>query len=238
MPQEDSKGDGANVQPTIQTQATQLMGQIPFGAIIGAPLMAAVSAQGAAAQACLDFLKSAGFDKDGNVSNTTFSFQTVNVPADAEARAREELKLDPLPAVLDDASKRRVEEQIAKNTTRVATRLDVPTLSLLPVPFIRIDDLTVAMKVNVTATTETGGTRSNSQTIEGKADGTLGWGPLKVGFTGGISSKKDSTATSTSKYSVEQTIDVNIHATQDDMPAGLAKVLNILVDSIRAVPQG
>jgi len=39
------------------------MGQIPFGAILGAPLMAAVSAQAAAAQACVDFIKNVGLGR-------------------------------------------------------------------------------------------------------------------------------------------------------------------------------
>ncbi len=37
------------------------------------------------------------------------------------------------------------------------------------------------------------------------------------------SSKKDSSATRDSKYSVEYTMDVAVHAGQDSMPAGMAK---------------
>ena len=58
----------------------------------------------------------------------------------------------------------------------------------------------------------------------------------KVGVSGSVSSKKDSTATNTSKYSVEQTMDVSLHAVQDDMPAGLAKVLDLLKDEIKLTP--
>jgi len=32
---------------------------------------------------------------------------------------------------------------------------------------------------------------------------------------------------------VEYTVDVSVHAVQDDMPAGIAKVLNLLTDSIK-----
>ena len=51
-------------------------------------------------------------------------------------------------------------------------------------------------------------------------------------------SKKDSTSTSSSKYSVEYTIDINVHAVQDDMPAGMAKILGILTEAIAANDQG
>jgi hypothetical protein len=35
---------------------------------------------------------------------------------------------------------------------------------------------------------------------------------------------------------VETTIDVHVHAVQDELPAGLAKMLNILADTIQAPP--
>ena len=49
------------------------------------------------------------------------------------------------------------------------------------------------------------------------------------------SSKKDSSATKDSKYSVEYTMDVAVHAGQDSMPAGMAKVLEMLNNSISVV---
>jgi hypothetical protein len=51
-----------------------------------------------------------------------------------------------------------------------------------------------------------------------------------------VSSKKDSTSTKNSKYSVEYTIDVHVHAVQDDMPGGMSKILNILTESINSQP--
>ena len=55
---------------------------------------------------------------------------------------------------------------------------------------------------------------------------------VKAKMNASISSKKDSSSTQNSKYSVEYTIDVNVHAVQDDMPAGMSKILNILADTI------
>lgn len=46
------------------------------------------------------------------------------------------------------------------------------------------------------------------------------------------SSKKDSKATSDSKYSVEYTMDVAVKAGQDSMPAGLSKILELLGNSL------
>ena len=47
--------------------------------------------------------------------------------------------------------------------------------------------------------------------------------------------KKDSKATAESKYSVESTIDVAVKAGQEGMPAGMAKVLELLGSALDVV---
>ena len=59
--------------------------------------------------------------------------------------------------------------------------------------------------------------------------GFLGW---KAEMSASVSSKKDSSSTRDSRYSVEYTMDINVHAVQDDIPAGLAKVLGLLNESM------
>jgi len=196
-----------------QSESVGLVSQIPFGAVVGAPLKAAVDAQAAAAVACYDFISSVGFETDtseegdketktlGKVRDITFRFER-EVPGEGS------------------------------ETTKSTMAITVPLLTVMPLPFIRIESLTVTYKVHITAedthtdSTTTG--TSGSATIGGSA-GTLLW---KANFNATVSSKKDSTATNTSKYSVEQTMDVNVHAVQDDMPAGMAKILSIMTDAI------
>lgn len=202
-------------------QATQLLSQIPFGSILGGPLTAAVEAQRAAAQACAEFIQNVGFDKDNLVRTITFKFErSANAGAPPTSAAAP-------PAGTTGAA--------APASTPFTVTITVPLLTIMVIPFIRIESLTVAFKTNITASTITEQSTTSSNTKEGKLDGGVGFGPFKVSFSGGISSKKDSTATSTSKYSVEHTIDINLHATQDDMPAGLAKLLGMLTDSIGSI---
>jgi hypothetical protein len=75
---------------------------------------------------------------------------------------------------------------------------------------------------------------------EASAHAEFGWGMFKVSadFKANYSSKKDSKATAESKYSVEYTMDVKVHAGQDSMPAGLATVLGILQSSITSGTPG
>lgn len=200
--------------PTPQ-QATQLLSQIPFGSILGGPLTAAVDAQKAAAQACAEFIQNVGFDKDNLVRTVTFKFERSSNAA--------------APGTASPAA------GTAPVSGPFTVTITVPLLTILVIPFIRIESLTVAFKTNITASTVTEQSATSSMATEGKLEGGVGFGPFKVSFSGGISSKKDSTATSTSKYSVEHTIDINLHATQDDMPAGLAKLLGILTDSIGSI---
>jgi hypothetical protein len=200
--------------PDIQSESIDLMTKVPFGAIIGSPLKAAVEAQAAAAIACADFIQKVGFtkDKDGKLSITN-----VDLILERQTSAQ-------------GAGGPGVPPTVAKFS------MSVPLLSMLPIPFIRIESLTANFKVAISAIDERSQSEKDTLDLDGKLEASVGWGPLKVGASGGISSKKDSTATNTSKYSVEQTMDISLHAVQDDLPAGLAKLLDILKDEIKLIP--
>lgn len=121
--------------------------------------------------------------------------------------------------------------------------LVVPLLTIVPIPYIAITDVSIAFKAKISAeaSTITEATESESKNGELSGSAGVGFGPFsaKVDFKGGFSSKKDSKATQESKYSVEYTMDVAVKAGQDSMPAGLAQVLNILQSSIStADPKG
>jgi hypothetical protein len=119
--------------------------------------------------------------------------------------------------------------------------LIVPLLTIVPIPYIRIDDMTIQFKANISASAEqeSTDTSSSSTNVGGSASVRFGIGPFFRGnanFNANYSSKKDSTATQNSKYSVEYTMDVYVHAVQDALPAGMSKVLNMLNENINTVP--
>ncbi len=180
--------------PNGQDAATRQLGNIPFGALIGGPMTAAVEAQAKAAQSSLGFIQGVAFDESGNIRNVTFSYSG---PGGDQ-------------------------------------QLVVPILTIVPIPFIRIDDMSINFKASINASTET--SQKDSQSSEGKV--ALAASAKYLFFSAKLdasySSKKDSTSTKDSKYSVEYTMDINVHAVQDDVPAGMAKVLNILTDNIKA----
>lgn len=118
--------------------------------------------------------------------------------------------------------------------------LIVPLLAIVPVPYIGIDAITIDFKAKISAESSSVNEDTESTAFAGEASGeaSLGVGPfkIKVNFKASYSSKKDSKATQQSKYSVEYTMDIHVAASQADMPAGLAKVLNILESNVNALP--
>ena len=110
--------------------------------------------------------------------------------------------------------------------------ISVPLLTMIPIPYIAINTIDINFKAKVTGVQNASNTASESyeDKIEAsKKESKLGW--FKVTTTKintEVSTKKDSTSTKDSGYSVEATIDVAVHASQDSMPAGMAKILEML----------
>lgn len=115
-------------------------------------------------------------------------------------------------------------------------QLDVPLLTIIPIPYMTIHSMDINFKASISASTSmaTGQAESASQGGEvGVSSGAkLGMFQADAKINANYSSKKDSKATAESKYCVEYTMDVAVKAGQDSMPAGLAKVLEILANSL------
>lgn len=118
---------------------------------------------------------------------------------------------------------------------RVA-QLNVPLLTIVPIPYIAIQTIDISFKANINASASNSKVENESTSIDaglaGSASLSLGIFKVNADFHANYSSKKDSTATQDSKYSVEYTMDVAVKAGQDSMPAGLAKVLELLGNSL------
>ena len=116
------------------------------------------------------------------------------------------------------------------------SQLNVPLLTIVPIPYIAIQNIDINFKANISASSSSVNETSSSQAIDAGLDvsAKAGWGPFSVqaNMKANYSSKKDSKATQNSQYSVEYTMDVAVKAGQDSMPAGLAKVLELLGSSM------
>jgi hypothetical protein len=121
-------------------------------------------------------------------------------------------------------------------------RLRVPILTVIPIPFIVIETVDIQFKARIAASAQQASEDSSSteKKLAVKASarwGTRGFG-ASVAVDASYSAKKDSKASQESKYSVEYTMDVHVHASQAGLPQGMAQILNILQDGISNRPEG
>lgn len=194
----------------IQLSATQLLGNIPFEAVIGSPLVAAIQAQGAAAGESLRYIMSVLYgDQDSGA--------TIGSGSEVLSVTFTYLKSQ------------------GGEQPETAT-ITVPLLVLVPIPYINIDTMTITFKADINANSTFTSRDSDTQNESASSSFGCSFFGIKFDAQGAYSSKQSSTATAKSKYSVEYTIDVYVHATGEDMPAGTAKVLNLLSKSLNNAP--
>ena len=122
-------------------------------------------------------------------------------------------------------------------------KLNVPILIIVPIPLIEVTEVRIDFKASINASSSQSNEESESSQLaaEASAEAKIGWGPfsLSASFKASYSSKKDSKATSDSRYSVEYTQNVSVVAGQADVPAGLATILAILSSNVTgSMPAG
>lgn len=195
------------------TRAVEELAQIPFGVLIGQPLKAVIEAQGLAAKTTIDFIEKVGFipkDKDQDML-----FEDENKDADG-GKVRnvifEYKKLD-------------------ENGAEKKASLTVPILSIVPIPFIRIDETTINFTAKLTDTIQS--TTKNNFKLDNSVKGTYSawWSPISLECRTSMSFEAEQATKS--KFIREYNMAINVRAVQEDMPAGLAKILNILEQTIK-----
>ena len=124
-----------------------------------------------------------------------------------------------------------------EDATGYFRRVTVPLLSVIPIPFIVIETVDIQFKARISASAEQASSNSSETTeaVSGTAKFRF-WGQ-QVDISASYSAKKDSKGSQESKYSVEYTLDVQVHATQAGIPQGMAQILNILQDGISNQPK-
>lgn len=234
--------------------ATSALRAIPFENIIGGPLEACVKAQRIAAQTTVDFIREVGLEDvparkpDGTIVTAPRLDRYGNPVKDSKGNVIE----DPV------MEKKAVYVCFQFIQGGRLVRLNVPMLSIVPIPYIAINTIDINFKANIKAQASATDQDAITETDEHKGSNYSShydrdtsrsysrsghwWNKSRSGVNSSsyssnysnnsmqasISSKKDSVGTRESKYSVEYTMDVAVHASQDSMPAGMAKVLELI----------
>ena len=202
------------------SRAVAELRQIPFDHLIGAPMKAAIEAQALAAQSTIEFIQKVGFKtQGGGFEPNDMLFEDTSADADAG-----ELRNVTFTYTKKD------------ETDSPATfELSVPLLSITPIPYLRIDEMTIDFSAKLTDSIQrnTSSSFSLNSTVSGKFSSF--WSPLKLSFR--VSAAYNTRTATQASQKREYRMDVNVRAVQDEMPAGLSKVLDILEDAIQDTKQ-
>lgn len=191
----------------VSSKTIGALNGLPFESIIGGPLSACIKAQSEAAISTVNFIESVGLQQ-------------------GEGGIKEAVY---------------VAFSYIQNGRRV--NVNVPLLTIVPIPYIAINNISLDFKVAITGTESAliEDEDSISENREKKEEQKKGGGWLTKRktskMTTTVSSKKDSKSTQESKFSIEATMDVQVQAGQESMPAGMAKILDLLSGAMDIVPE-
>jgi hypothetical protein len=189
----------------------QELAALDFTHIIGGPLQAVIKAQAASAMVTYDFIQRAAFEggsTGGNGSATQLrvvEFDFGQLLGDTQGPSE------------------------AHGTTKALSIIKVPLLTMLPIPFIRVDTMSIDLNVQLHDIK----TSSLSNSIIASA-GTTSSENLEV-----ESSTMTTSVTEQNTFQQGQTVDdtyslkVSVHAVQDQMPGGMANILSIFSNTVQ-----
>jgi len=187
----------------------QELSNIDFESMIGGPLTAVIRAQTQAANTSVDFIKSVGFstNEDDEEVPTMVSFNYTRLVEEED------------------------EDGNITSTPQPFT-LSVPFLTMLPIPFIRIEETTIDFNAKITAVqfSKTMSEHELGVSLAAKA----GWGPFSAKLKTNYSFKRKNQSGSETNRTYSLTI--HVRAVQDELPAGTERLLGILENSIEEIP--
>lgn len=191
------------------TMGDQFRG-LPMGDLIGAPLTAACDAQVRLANATADFIKVVGFlppNADSNDPKGVGGVRNVMFRFDRPSQS--------VPAGAGDNPMETVE-------------MEVPLLAVVKVPNLSINKVDISFDMEVKSASQSRESTDTQAAMSAQAR--LGWGPFsaRLSVSGSIATHKENTRSTdqSAKYHVQ------LHAADDGMPEGLARVMGMIAQAV------
>mmetsp|Transcript_43975 Transcript_43975/g.110843 ORF Transcript_43975/g.110843 Transcript_43975/m.110843 type:complete len:245 (+) Transcript_43975:174-908(+) len=221
---DDDSGSAPNRRPPPPSEGDELA-SLDFAQIIGGPLIACINAQAASAVTTVDFIKEIGFavgkkgtkeeEKNKYVApgqNTTDMGEAVNVTF--------------------------TYTRTLPNGQHQPTSITVPFLTMVPIPTLRIAEAYVEFSAKIT-TTKTRDVKlvksmqKTQQSLNTEGDTSDEAKPYQqmTTFVGNISNQR--TDTVGNRLQREFSLLIKVKAVQDELPAGLDRILSLLEGAIR-----
>lgn len=215
----------------------QELASIDFESMLGGPLVAVINAQAQAAVSTVNFIKQVGFKKPAT-EEAAGGDTTTQEPINVTFKYPKELSpyQPAVPADPGDPTARPPRPprpaQPAVDAVYQTQELQVPILTMLPIPYIRIDMTTIDFnaKINSVEYRKTDTSLKIDASLEASAGWLWGSAKLKVSTSFQRTTQEGNTVDRT--YSMA----VHIKAVQDEMPAGMERLLGILEGAIVGRP--
>jgi hypothetical protein len=213
------------------------LSSIDFGAMIGGPLDAVIEAQAKSALTTVDFIKQVGFDQDKKPIYVEFEYDKL-VEKQKTDGSDELLFINSEGKEVTDSSTTTgtgndavtVQNTPAMEEAPQDMQLKVPILTLLPIPFIRVEEMTIDFNAKINSMSKN--TNSSSFGIKGSLEVKQKWlgGSAKLNVSASYKKQRSSTSETKKTYSLA----IHVKAVQDEMPAGMERILNILEENIQS----
>lgn len=204
---------------------------LPLEHVIGSPLVAAIKAQALAANTTVDFIKEVGLKPR--------ALETGENEDELDEVSGESGKPGFEARYVDFKFDRVLEEEVVipgtppTKTTKysvVPSKLTVPLLSMVPIPYIRINDMTIDFEFQI----------KDVETRESKTEKKVSM-KSKVGnwfFKVNVKGSYCNRTANKRETDRRTTLRITVNAVQDQVPEGLGRILDMLNESIRVVPIG
>lgn len=198
----------------------QELNSLDFSVYIGGPLQAAVDAQHAASMSQVNFIKEVGFvpnqdpDEPSDLRYVTFTY-SKSVPNPHFGKTTEQLTAEGLSTTTTNVTDEFISAEV---------NIKVPFLTMLTIPALRIDEVNIDFNAKLTSVETT------NVTSEFAASASISGRFWKVNFKASASYKRTSSSTSTTERTYN--LGVRVRAVNDEIPAGLERILNMMEESI------
>jgi len=209
----------------------QELSSIDFESMIGGPLVAVINAQAQAAMSTVNFIKEVGFKKPSAEQEAGGDTSTED-PIYVSFKYPKELS-PYVPAVpANPSATPPIPASPAVPAVYETQELKVPILTILPIPYIRIEMVTIDFnaKINSVEYRKTNTDLKVNASIEAKAGWLWGSAKLKVSTSFQRTTQEGNSVNRT--YSLA----IHVKAVQDEMPAGMERMLGILEGAITSKP--
>mmetsp|Transcript_37364 Transcript_37364/g.93862 ORF Transcript_37364/g.93862 Transcript_37364/m.93862 type:complete len:196 (-) Transcript_37364:226-813(-) len=181
------------------------LASLDFEALIGGPLVAVIHAQCQAAIATVNFVKTVGFEP------------AVGSPTN---------QVTGKPSMITFKYSKGVDDERSEN------ELSMPFLTLLPIPNLRIDEVTLDFMAKVNSV--------NAKSI----DAGMGAGQSNSGAGSAVFNSAGMKVTSTFQRQTKEgnvvtrdySMNIRVRAVQDDLPAGMDRLISVLEQGIKEIP--